>query len=336
MPTILYNKVLEALGGDLLEVKLNDDEMDKFDRHIIHKLDSFDSSLPLIDNSIQKNEKVLIVFNRVSRAQGAYQKLKEIYPDIPILLLHSRFKRGDRNEKERMLLGLNETGAPIGRYNTSNKACIVVSTQIVEVSLDISFDLMVTETAPIDSLIQRFGRINRKRSKERIGQTKSIYIIAPPESSTEALPYDLEILKRSFEILPEENVLRERELQSRIDYVFPMIDFLNIEEHAVFKSDGRITIDKLTHRSKSILFDLLDIDSVSCITEEDQVKYENSFFEERLEMEIPVRYFSVHNMSQSQKGNKPFIIPDKAYDNDLGLDIKKINEVNFDVNNQLL
>src|SRR5690606_235815 len=129
---------------------------------------------PFIHQAVEEDNKVLVVYNRVARAQEAYLKLKELYPNTPILLLHSRFKRGDRNFKEKLLLGLDEDGNPIGEFNTSAKACIVVSTQIVEVSLDISFDLMVTETAPIDALIQRFGRVNRKRTEDTIGKTKPI------------------------------------------------------------------------------------------------------------------------------------------------------------------
>lgn len=336
MPTVLYKKILDVLGEDVLEVELSEEQMDEFDRHIIHKINSFEESLSLIQKAIGREEKVLIVFNRVSRAQEAYLELQSFHPEIPILLLHSRFKRGDRNEKERQLLGLNEEGIPIGEFNTSSKACIVVSTQIVEVSLDISFDLMITETAPIDSLVQRFGRINRKRSIEGIGLMKDIYVISPPDSKMDALPYNVEVLKRSFEVLPNGKILKERSLQNMIDTVFPSIDFMNIEEHAVFKSNGKITIDMLTHRNKSILFELLDIDSVSSICEGDQETYENSYFEKRLEMEIPVRYFNVRTMTQSEKGNRPFIIPDKAYDIQLGLDVKKIAENNFDINNQLL
>jgi len=195
---------------------------------------------------------------------------------------------------------------------------------------------MITETAPIDALIQRFGRVNRKRTEASIGKTKPIYVIPPPENKNDALPYDVGVLKRSFEILPDKQVLKERELQVKIDYVFPEIDFMNIEEHAVFKADGRISIDQITHRSKSILFELLEIDSVSCICEGDLKEYEDSYFERRLELEIPVRYYAVRNLNQAQKGNKPFVIPDKAYDYYSGLDVTKISENNFDVNNQIL
>lgn len=336
MPSVLYHKITDLLGDDVLEVKLTKEEMDMFDRHIIHKLTHLDAAFPVIKKAIGVQEKVLVVCNRVVNAQATYQLLKETYPDVDILLLHSRFKRGDRNRKEKELIGLNEQGTAIGKFNTSNEACIVVSTQIVEVSLDISFDVMVTECAPIDALVQRFGRINRKRTKEAGRLKKPIYVVAPPEKEKDAKPYDLEILKKTYAVLPDGKPLQERYLQEKIDQVFPSIDFMNIEEHSVFKTDGSIHIDCLTHRSKSILFQLLDIDSVSCITESDEEHYNSSFYEDRLNMEIPVRYFNVSSMRQSQKGNKPFIIPDRAYNSETGLDITLISESNFDVNRQII
>ena len=336
MPTILYQKIKEVLGEDVLEIKLKDEELDKFDRHSTHKIESFEAAKNIIDNAVQAQQKILIVMNTVKQSQEIYEYIKEVYPEVDSLLLHSKFKRGDRNLKERLLMGMDEKGNPTYEYNTSNEACIVVSTQIVEVSLDISFDLMITATAPLDAMIQRFGRINRKRSKETIGKYKDVYVIAPPETEKEARPYNLDILQKSFEVIEDGKVLRERDLQEKIDKVFTEIDFMKIEEHSVFKSDGSMNIGKLTHRSKAILFELLEIDSVSCITESDVEVYENGNFESRLNLEIPVAYWTVAEMDQSQKGNRPFIIPDVAYDFDAGLDQAKIKQENFNVLNRFL
>lgn len=336
MPTILYNKIKEILGDDVLEVKLEPAEQDTFDRHIVHKLESFEAAKKIISKAVESNQKVLIVLNRVKASQEVYEYISEVYPDVPSLLLHSRFKRGDRNIKEKQLLGLDEYGKPIGTFNTSESACIVIATQIVEVSLDISFDVMITECAPLDTLIQRFGRINRKRTEQTIGTYKDVYVIAPPESEKEVKPYDLDTVKRSFDVLEDGEILHERDLQDKMDQVFTEIDFLSIEEHSVFKTDGRFTIDKLTHNSKAILFQLLDIDSVPCILESDREMYENGNFETRLSLEIQVQFWMVAKMDQSKKGNKPFIIPDTAYDFNTGLDTSKIKEEYFNVLNRFL
>ena len=343
MPTVLYQKIIEILGNDVLQVKLTREEVDLFDRHEVHKIKSFDEALLRIKEAIKNNEKILVVSNSVARAQEVYRLLSELYPNVAKLLLHSRFKREDRNQKEKELIGLDELGNPIGRYNTSKEACIVVSTQIVEVSLDISFDVMVTECAPIDALIQRFGRINRKRTKETIGTLKPVCVISPPENDKEAKPYDLSVLNRTFEVLPNGAVLKEKSLQEKIDTVFPEIDFLNIEEHSKFKTDGRITIDKLTHSKDPILMRLLEIDSVTCIAEGDVSDYlypENikmeEVYEHRLKMEIPIYYNYVRHIKPLEKGSRPFPIPNHAYDSEYGLMVQKIKESAFNPEMQLL
>ena len=336
MPSVLYQEIKKVLGEDVLEVHLSEQEMQQFNRHIIHKMESFESAQDLLPEQVSKGKKILIVMNTIKEAQNIFEAIKEQYPDVPLLLLHSKFKRGDRNLKEKQLLGKDGNGEPTFEFNTSDEACIVVSTQIVEVSLDISFDLMVTATAPLDAMIQRFGRINRRRNKETIGKFKDIYVIAPPESDKEARPYDLEILKKSFEVLPDNEVLQEKDLQSKIDEVYPSLDILRIEEHSVFNSRDGFNLGMLTHRGKAILFELLQIDSVSCILESDVDTYNEGDFETRLNLEIPVSYWSVVKMEQAQKGNKPFIMPDKAYDFEMGLSVAEIKQENFNILNRFL
>jgi CRISPR-associated endonuclease/helicase Cas3 len=312
MPTVLYDRLVEILGGadTIYEVKLPNEVLDTFNRHIIHKADSMESLSNIVDEAIQQNQKILLVCNQVKRAQSLFNDLSEQYPHVEKMLVHSRFKRGVRSQLESDLRNI---------FNNSIEACLVVSTQVVEVSLDISFDLMITECAPVDALIQRFGRINRKRSKETIGHYKPIYVLAPPTEKADALPYGLEVLQRTFEALPNGNLMKEREAQSMIDSVYPSIEFVNIDLNAVFK-DGKWMIKELWHNSKSALLETLDIDSVACIDEADKELYDTSSYEEQAKMEIPVSYRSVgfRGLDKSGNGSKPFVIPSKAYDKDLG------------------
>jgi CRISPR-associated endonuclease/helicase Cas3 len=335
MPSLLYNKIKSILGGEnVLETKLTDEELDAYDRHTVYKIDDWEGSDKVIKNAIDEGQKVLVVCNKIATSQEVYKKLKAQFPKVESLLLHSRFKRKDRKQREKDLIGLDENGNSLNKFNTSSEACLVVSTQVVEVSLDISFDLMITECAPLDSLIQRFGRINRKRSESTIGKTKPVYVIAPPEGIKEARPYDPEILKNSYEALPNKEILHERELQLKIDSVFTEIDFLKIEEHSVYKENGKWSIPPLTNGS-AWLMEILDIDSVVCIVESDIHDYQTQPFNKRMQLEIPARYFSVKHLPRLEMGSCPFVVPDNTYDDELGFSLEALKENKFDETNQM-
>jgi len=330
MPTVLYNRLIDILGGKgkVFDVRLSDEILDTFDRHFIHKAYSIESLKTIIDDAIKQNQKILLVCNQVKRAQKLYESLSENYPDIPKMLVHSRFKRGKRSQLETDLRNI---------YDKSSEACLVVSTQVVEVSLDISFDLMITECAPIDALIQRFGRINRKRTKDTIGHYKAIYILNPPAEKADALPYGQEVLQRTYEALPNRGLMKERNYQELIDLVYPSIEFIDIDLSSAFKK-GKWKIKELWHKPKSALLETLDIDSVTCIEETVKVFYETAYYEEQSKLEIPVSYRSVgyRNLDKSNAGSRPFIIPTKAYDPDLGFLIEFAKPEFYDVTQRFL
>ncbi len=333
MPSILYNRMMEILGAEqVLETKLSSEELDNFDRHIVHKITNWEESSALVENAVKAEQKILIVCNQVKSAQSVFAEMRLKYPKVDALLLHSKMKRKDRKDREKELIGLDENGEPTGRFNTASDACIVVSTQVVEVSLDISFDLMVTECAPLDSLVQRFGRVNRKRNKDTIGEMKPVYVIAPPEDEKEALPYDLSILQKSYEVLPDGDVLHERDLQEKIDAVFTEINFMEIEEASAFRADGTWSIAPLTNGT-AWLVEMLQIDSVTCIVEEDLPVYRDGDYRQRMELEIPVRYWSVHKFPRLEYGNGPYQIPNEAYNKELGLLASELKQTN--VNHQI-
>ncbi len=104
--------------------------------------------IEMIINKLHQGKRVLVIINTVDRAFVFFKKLKELVGKIgekEIVLIHSRFAMKDRREREKAI----------------NGAKLLVATQVAEVSLDISFDNLFTEIAPIPSLIQRFGRVNR-------------------------------------------------------------------------------------------------------------------------------------------------------------------------------
>lgn len=318
MPAALYDRILDLLGGpeQVYEVRLPSEMLDTFDRHVVHKLTLPSDADSVIRAAVERGEKVLVVCNRVAHAQELYGRLAEVYgADVPVMLIHSRFKRGDRAELERRLTGEMNV-LPAGR------GCIVVATQVVEVSLDISFDVMVTECAPLDALVQRFGRINRRRTEDTIGRYKPVYVIAPPESDKEALPYSAEVLQRSFDLLPDGELFRERDMQQRLDKLYDDVrnGITDLGILAVY-GEGRWRLGGLMHRPKSALLEALDIDSVSCVVEGDAEAYKFASAAERLAMEIPVSYKAVgyNGLGQLKEwGSAPFVIPDRAYSPELG------------------
>lgn len=98
---------------------------------------------------------VLVVRNTVRRAQDTFEELKREFGDI-VTMHHARFVASDRRSKDESLVqrfGKNSKHRP--------EKAIVVATQVVEQSLDIDFDLLITDLAPMDLLIQRIGRLHR-------------------------------------------------------------------------------------------------------------------------------------------------------------------------------
>jgi CRISPR-associated helicase, Cas3 family len=316
MPSVLYNELLKILGGQncVYEVSLPQATLKEFNRHKIYKEEDESCIIPIIDNAIKNREKVLVIYNTIKAAQGAFKSIYQSYPDIPKMLIHSRFKRTDRVKLETKLK--NEfNGDGSSKYGNGIKPCIVVSTQVVEVSLDISFDRMITQCAPLDSLIQRFGRVNRKRKKQTIGNFKPIHVIAPGERT---LPYKKETLTRSFEQLPDHGtVLQENELQIKINTVYPELDLKEIDIHLIFKNN-QYTLKELTHCSKAVLIEALEIEGASCILEEDREKYLEATWEDRINMEIPINWKTIARYHKKYEplnvGSNPFVIPQNAND----------------------
>ncbi len=325
MPSVLTEMLLDILGKEnVLITKLDDNELDKFDRHRIIKCDASDLPINKISEYLDQNQKVLVVCNKVDTAQARYDILKDTFPNTPILLLHSRFKRADRAKKEFEL---------INEYNNRDvnpDACIVVSTQVVEVSLDISFDVMFTDAAPIDSLIQRFGRINRKRTKDTVAQKliKNIHILAPPESARDILPYQKEIVVASFEQFENGEVVKEKLIQTKIDNVYPTIDLTSIKTKIVWDGD-QFLLKKLNHNPKAVLMETLNIESATAILYSDSEKYNNSKSDDRIPLEIPIprstRFKKFTNFGYSTEGAKPVIIHDDLYTYERGLIFKEID-----------
>ena len=98
-----------------------------------------------------------VIVNTVQRAQQLAQLLRRELPEMQVIDFHSQFIMTDRIERETHLLErMGKHSAPEQR-----NGLIVVGTQVLEQSLDIDFDLLLTDLCPMDLLLQRIGRLHR-------------------------------------------------------------------------------------------------------------------------------------------------------------------------------
>ncbi len=127
-----------------------------------------------IINWAEAGKAVAWIRNTVDDARQAFEELSE-RSQRPVTLHHSRFALGDRLENEDDILkNFGQESEPHQR-----RGKIVVATQVLEQSLDVDFDKMVSDLAPMDRLIQRIGRLHRHRERGRDYEAEAI-IHGPP------------------------------------------------------------------------------------------------------------------------------------------------------------
>jgi CRISPR-associated endonuclease/helicase Cas3 len=99
----------------------------------------------------------VLIVNSVKRAQEAYRLALEhsVRKDVDVCVFHARFTRTDRQVKEALAL------EKFGKHAQRGEPRLLIATQVVEQSLDLDFDYMVSDLAPVDLLIQRAGRLHR-------------------------------------------------------------------------------------------------------------------------------------------------------------------------------
>ena len=123
--------------------------------------DSDESLVSLLRTQLADGGCAIVIRDTVARAQHAYQLIQQELAeelDADVTLAHSRFLAFDRARIDRDLVHR------FGPDGTDRPRCaIVVATQVAEQSLDVDFDLMVTDVAPIDLILQRAGRLHRHR-----------------------------------------------------------------------------------------------------------------------------------------------------------------------------
>ncbi len=178
LPDTLKNGLRNAAHIDPdQEIRLPDEDklQSEARRQIVVRGDCIESEevLALIRAQLGAQRRVVVVCNTVRKAIDLCRSLEDCEP----YLVHSRFTLGDRASRE--------------QKEKIEKQPLVIATQVIEVSLDVSFDAMFTELAPADALLQRFGRVNRHGDGS---ETAKVWICCGEDGGSQKI-YDPQILE---------------------------------------------------------------------------------------------------------------------------------------------
>ena len=320
----IYKEKLEEIG-----IKF---EYNKFIKDTIrHKIQLKESEINQDIEEIKENaksKKVLIIVNTINKAIEMYQKLKE-EGISNVNLLHSRFIQEDRGEKEKSIKEFSKN---------RNEPGIWITTQIVEASLDIDFDMLYTEMSTLDSLFQRLGRCYRSREYTENTPNVKIYI---KNTSGVGYIYDKEIYEKSIELLETYNcqTLKEETKISLVDKLYSKEMLQETEFYKKFKTSFKILdniIDYDTSK-KDAQHILRNIDNIEVVPKIIYDKNIDLFAEYEKEKEIKKKYelkrkidklfISINSKNRWKLSNFitecPYIkgryIIDTKYDKEIGL-----------------
>ena len=186
-----------------------------------HRLELLDAELTSdivvnkIRSEVEQARSVLAAANTIKRAQSAYKQLKQLLGKENVILLHGRFTGDDRLGIELDLqqrLGADGPGEPIA----------VVATQVIEVSLNLDFDRIYTEPAPLEALVQRFGRVNRLGLKGVDGLVP-VTVLTQPRDGQKV--YDDRLIRLGLAQLEQavqtgETIIDDRRVRDWLDSVY--------------------------------------------------------------------------------------------------------------------
>ena len=151
-----------------------------------------------------------VIVNTVKRAQALYQRLKAaLGTEAELLLFHARFPADERSRIEQAVL------AKFGQHGERPAKALLIATQVAEQSLDIDFDFMLTDLAPVDLILQRAGRLHRHERVRPAAHAMARLFVAglqpdqlPDLKQTDwQYVYDPYILGRTWALLSRESIL---------------------------------------------------------------------------------------------------------------------------------
>lgn len=211
LPPFVKEELLKIFGDD---VQLADFSSEGILRHNVKVFDDklkTDDVIQIVNETNSDTvKKYLVVCNTVKTANRIYRELSESNIDAEINLFHANFIKKDRMKKEKEIMGASKK-----KLNEMNKPEIWISTSVVEASLDIDFDILITELSDLFSLFQRFGRTNRKGKKDF--SDYNCYVFTELQDRADSfIDKDIHNLSKDA-IVTVEGVLTEQEKNSLIE-----------------------------------------------------------------------------------------------------------------------
>ena len=164
-----------------------------------------------VNDALSSGKRVLWVVNQVARCQGVGQELEGQHPDL--VCYHGRFRHRDRARRH---------GEAIASFAGSGPV-LAITTQVCEMSLDLDADMLVTELAPIPSLIQRMGRCNRRAQHRRNHGYPGIVLIYPPEVARPYREHELKIAKEFVDRLVTLSEVSQQQLERLLEDLSPLL-----------------------------------------------------------------------------------------------------------------
>ena len=219
MPPFLIN-VLKDRGIDF---KVPEPFIDSRVRHSIKVINQKINS-EFIKNQFKDN-KVLVICNTIKEAQRIYEELEE--EGLNTKLFHSSFIKKDRKDKEKEILEMGKID--------NKESGIWICTQVVEASLDIDFDVLITELSDLNGLFQRMGRCYRNREFNQTGYNCFVFDGGEKRCSGVGYFIDEDIFKLSKEALNQiSGYINEKQKIDLINRVYTMDKIKNTQYYNDF------------------------------------------------------------------------------------------------------
>lgn len=178
--------------------------------------------------------RVAIVCNLVNDAQRLARLLRAA-TDLPVDLFHARFRFTDRQAREQEVL------AQYGRAAERKCGRILVATQVVEQSLDLDFDWLITQICPVDLLFQRMGRLHRHARARPAGlESPRCTILVPPDADYglhKVVYGNTRVLWRTQQLLGADEVTFPAAYREWIERVYERDDWDEEPESVAFEYD---------------------------------------------------------------------------------------------------